>query len=282
MAKKKTEQEPQYYVSAINTQVLNYNVYIMNAAQKLLFGLLTFIAGGLVGLIFYGGLFKSEGSATLLTYISNAVIFVLIGLLTRKIFYPIINESFRKRRLKKLNAQFRDFLDALSNALAGGMNVTDALNNVYNDLQSQYSPDAYIVQEVSEMVNGIQNNIAIEEILRDFGTRSGIEDISNFATVFETAYRTGGNLRDIIRRTTDIISEKIIINEEIQTKLTSNKMQMSIMNVIPIFLVLMMRLSSSQFAEAFSSIVGVVAMTIGIGFFLGAYKIGQKIMDIKG
>ena len=282
MAKKEKNTEPQYYMSAINNPVLNYNVYIMKPTERLLFFLLTFIAGGLVGLIFYGGLFKVEGEATFATFISNIVVFAGVGFLSSKIFMKVINNALRNKRLKKLKTQFRDFLDSLSNSLSGGMNVNDAIMNSYDDLESQYSPDAYIVKEVGEMINGIHNNIPIEEMLRDFGTRSGNDDIANFATVFETAYRTGGNIKDIIRRTTDIISEKIMIAEEIQTKITSNKLQMQIMNVIPIFLVLMLRMSSSEFDAAFGSIVGVICMTIGVGFFLAAYKMGQKMMDIKG
>lgn len=282
MAKKEKNTEPQYYMSAINNPVLNYNVYIMKPTERLLFFLLTFIAGGLVGLIFYGGLFKVDGEATFATFISNIIVFAGVGFLSSKIFMKVINNALRNKRLKKLKTQFRDFLDSLSNSLSGGMNVNDAIMNSYDDLESQYSPDAYIVKEVGEMINGIHNNIPIEEMLRDFGTRSGNDDIANFATVFETAYRTGGNIKDIIRRTTDIISEKIMIAEEIQTKITSNKLQMQIMNVIPIFLVLMLRMSSSEFDAAFGSIVGVICMTIGVGFFLAAYKMGQKMMDIKG
>lgn len=282
MAKKEKNTEPQYYMSAINNPVLNYNVYIMKPTERLLFFLLTFIAGGLVGLIFYGGLFKVDGEATFATFISNIVVFAGVGFLSSKVFMKVINNALRNKRLKKLKTQFRDFLDSLSNSLSGGMNVNDAIMNSYDDLESQYSPDAYIVKEVGEMINGIHNNIPIEEMLRDFGTRSGNDDIANFATVFETAYRTGGNIKDIIRRTTDIISEKIMIAEEIQTKITSNKLQMQIMNVIPIFLVLMLRMSSSEFDAAFGSIVGVICMTIGVGFFLAAYKMGQKMMDIKG
>lgn len=283
MRKKKTDTQPQYYMSAINNPVLNYRVYIMKPREKLLFFLLTFIAGGLVGLVFYGGLFKNgDGVATVATYISDVLVFCVVGLLSSKIFIPVITQALKNRRLKKLKIQFRDFLDSLSNSLSGGMNVNDAIANSCNDLAMQYSEDAYIVREVQEIVDGLRNNIPLETLLKDFGERSGNDDISNFAAVFETAYRTGGNIKEIIRRTTDIISEKIMISEEIQTKITSNKMQMQIMNVIPIFLVLMLRLSSSEFDAAFGSIVGVICMTIGVGFFLAAYKMGQKMMDIKG
>ena len=108
MAAKKPK-EPQFYTSRINTQVLNYGVYVMKPSEKLTYSLLTFIVGGVVGLIFYGGLFKADGRATMLTTISNLVVFLLVGLLAIKYFLPTIAESLRKKRMEKLKKQFCDF-----------------------------------------------------------------------------------------------------------------------------------------------------------------------------
>ena len=255
MAKKNTE--PQFYISKINTQVMNYRVYVMRPKEKILYSALLFLVGGIIGLIFYGGLFKKDGETTILTLISDIVVFTLIGLFACKNFL-------------------------LTNALSSGMNMTDSLVAVYSDLKNQFSDDSYIVQEVGEMINGVNNNIPIETMLEDFGVRSGISDITNFATVFSTCYRTGGNIKSIVRRTTEIISEKIMISSEIETAITSNKMQMKIMNVLPIVIVLMMRVLSSDFAKSFSSIVGVIGLTVSAGLTIAAYKLGNKIMDIKG
>ena len=114
------------------------------------------------------------------------------------------------------------------------------------------------------------------------GERSDIEDIKNFSVVFSVAYRAGGNLKDIVRRTNSIISEKIEISGEIETALSSNKTQFTAMMIIPVVMVLLLKSMSSDFAAGFSSIVGVVAITISIGIFVLAYKLGQKIMDVKG
>lgn len=283
MAKTKKNTEPQYFMSATNNKMLNYRVYKLNPAETLLFNIGMIVIGGLVGLVFYGGLFRTEdGAETFATVISNVVVFAAAGLIARKVFIPSIVEMLKNRRIKKLKLQFRDFLDSLSNSLSGGMNITSALENSYKDLVLQYSENSLIVSEIREMIMGINNNIPIEATLKNFGTRSSIEDVENFATVFEVAYRTGGNIGDIVRRTTEVISEKMIVAEEIQTKLSSNKTQMKAMNVIPIFLIMMMRSSSRDFDLAFGSVLGVVCMTVGIGFFVAAYKMGQKIMNIKG
>lgn len=274
--------EPQYFLSKLNNRVLNYKVYVMKPAEKMVYFTVIFGLGGLVGLIFYGGLFKSNGQPTMATTISNQVVFCLVGVLAVRYFLPTVTESLRQKRLTKLRHQFSDFAAALTNALGSGMNMNDSLNAVYKDLQSQYSDDAMIVDEVREIIAGVNNNIPVEIMLADFGTRSDIQDITNFATVFSTCYRTGGDIKSIVRRTTEIISEKIVISSEIQTAITSNKLQMNVMNVLPIIIVGMMRLLSEEFANSFSTIIGVVGLTISAVLSIAAYKVGQKITDVKG
>lgn len=283
MAKKDKVIEPQYYTSKINTQVLNYDVYVMKPSEKMLYSVALLLVGGVIGLIYYGGLFKNEeGTNTLMTMISNAVVFVLVGFLCVKMFLPVICDSLKNKRINKLKKQFVDFASSLTNSLASGMNMNDSLNAVYLDLQAQYSEEAYIVEEVKEIINGINNNIPVETMLEDFGLRSGIPDITNFATVFATCYRTGGNIKSIVRRTTDIISEKVMISSEIETTITSNKMQMNVMNVLPIVILVMMRFLSAEFAASFGSVIGVIGLTVSAALTVVAYKLGQKIMDIKG
>lgn len=278
----KNSSQSQYLTSKINTSVLDYRVYVMTASERLKYVLLLMLAGGIVGLIFYGGLFMKDGKATILTTISNVVVFLLAGLISAKSFIPVISQTLKKKRQNTLKKQFCDFASALTNALSGGMNMSDSLQAVYSDLRMQYAEDSLIVVEVQEIINGMNNNIPVETMFEDFAQRSGVADIESFATVFTTCYRTGGDLKSVVRRTTDIISEKMMISSEIETAITSNKMQMNIMNVLPIVIVLMMRLMSAQFSESFSSLVGVVGLTITAGLTFASYKMGQKILDIKG
>lgn len=280
---KNTNKEPEYILSSINTPLLNYKVYKMHAKEKMLYGLIGLVAGGMLGILFYGGLFKDEeGLATMYTYIADLVVFLLVGIIVAKLFLQIMTNTLKNKRTAKLRVQFRDFLSALSNSMATGMNVNDSLEAAYGDLSVQYSKDSYIAIEIAELINGIRNNIPIEDSIMSLGERSGIDDISNFGVVFSVCYRTGGNIKDIVKRTTDIISEKMIISEEIQTKITSNKMQLNVMMVIPIVIMLMLKSMSSDFAKSYATPVGIVCITVALGCFIGAYMVGTKIMDIKG
>ncbi len=281
MAKK--ERGPQYIMSALNTPMINYNEYYMNGQEKFITFLISFVGGGLVGLVFYGNQFlDEEGNTTPATMICNFILFVVIGLIAFKFFKTMRTEQLLTKRKKELRKQFRSFLETLAVSLSSGMNILDSLLSSYNDLKVEYTEDAYIVAEVKEMIDGMQNNVPIEDMMASLGERSSIEDVKNFGIVFELCYRAGGNMKEVVRRTSDIISEKIQIEAEIETALTSNKSQFSVMMVIPVVMVLMIRTMMTAFAKSFSTVPGVIAVSVAVAIFIGAYKLGTKLTDIKG
>lgn len=281
MSKKNQQKEPQYIPSVLNNQMINYKTYYMSCKEKILYFILTFSIGGVVGLIFYGGLFKSEGEATMATYISNLVVFCLVGLISAKFFIPVIRNNLKIKRDKKLRKQFMNLLEDLSVSLAAGNTLNDSFVNAKSYMQSQYTEKDMIIQELVEIVSGMDNGHTLEEMMTAFGKRAGNEDIENFSNVISNCYRMGGNFKDVIRKTRDIISDKIAIEEEIETKLASNKLQHNAMCLMPIALVGMLKLSSSSFAENLSSFLGVVITTVAIAIFVASYLWGQKIINIE-
>ena len=126
-----------------------------------------------------------------------------------------------------------------------------------------------------------QNNIAIEDVLEDFGNRSGIDDIKSFANVFKISYRKGGNIKDIIRNTHSILSDKMEIAEDIETMVTSNRLEQYIMIVMPIALIGVIKLMSPEFAANFVTPSGIISTTISIVIYVVAYFIGKSVLDIK-
>ena len=180
-----------------------------------------------------------------------------------------------------MRLQFRELLDALTTSLGSGKNVTDSFKSAYDDMQMLYSEDAYIVQELKVILSGIANNIQIEVLLQDFGARSNIDDIMSFANVFETCYRKGGNIKEIIQSTHQIINDKMEVELEIQTIITSSATEQKIMTVMPVALIAMIKMMSPEFASNFVSPIGIISSTIALVMIVASYFIGKKIMDIK-
>lgn len=280
--KEKPTPEPQYYTSATNEQVYNYNVYYMNKTEKTIVFLISFILGAAVGYLFYGGIGKDEnGHATIITYGINIVVMCLVGFIATRIVIPIYKESKISKRKNKLRLQFIDLLDSLSTSISSGKNVPSSFIAAKEDLLLQYDEDAYVVMETQNIIVGIDNNIPVEDLLIDFGNRSGIDDITNFGYVFQTVYRKGGNIKDTILSCHDLLREKIEIELTISTKIASAKNEQNIMLIMPVALVAMLKMMGSDFAENFASPTGIISTTIAVILFIVAFFVGRRLSDIE-
>ena len=284
-AKKKkepVEQEPQYYRSPVGEDALNYKVYYMKLWEKILYFLLAAAAGALVGYLFYGGLGKNEfDEPTKLTYILNTVIMAVCGFFAGKFFVPMRTKQIQKNRQNKLRSQFRDMLEALSTAFGAGKNVNDAFLSVEEDLANQYEEGAFILRELHLINTGVANGMTLEEMLGDFGRRSGVVDIQDFADVFDICYRQGGNIKETVKNTCQIIGDKIGVMEEIETTVTGSKNEQYVMLVMPIALIAMIKSTSPDFARNFTTPSGLIATTVGLVMFVASYLLGTKLLDIK-
>jgi len=281
-AKKEKVLEPQYYVSATNMPTYNYKVYYMSGLEKVLYFLLAFACGAVVGYLFYGGIGKDEfGNPTMLTWILDITISVGIGIAAGIAFIPIRTQQIIDKRRRKLNSQFRDMLEALATSLGAGKTVVESFRVVYEDLKVQYDENADILKELEIVLSGMDNNVDIEDLLQDFGVRSGIDDIYSFANVFKICYRKGGNIKDTIRSTHTILSDKMEITEDIETMVTANKNEQNIMLVMPIGLVGMIKMMSADFAANFVTPAGIISTTIGVALFVASYYVGKQVLNIK-
>lgn len=280
MARKK-ERGPKTILSPLNNPMINYAEYYMSAGERLASFLGLFAAGGAVGLVFYGGLFQHGGVATLATHISNLVVFVVVGLIAARTFFPAVRNMLKTRRAKALRLQFRDMMETLATSLASGNTVMDAFLNARGDLLNQYTEGDLIIQELAEIEMGLHNGQTLETMLSAFGERSDNEDIQNFSNVISNCFRIGGDFKTAVRKTRDIITEKMAIEDEIQTKVSSNRLQHNAMCLMPIVLVWLMKAMSTTFADNLVSPIGVVVTTVAVAIYVASYFWGRKIINIE-
>ena len=282
MAKKNKVVEPQYYMSATNIPTYNYRVYYMSKVEKILYFILAFVVGAAVGYLFYGGIGKDEfGNPTTLTYVLDVIISSIVGIAAGILYVPIRTKQIQQKKVNNLKLQFRELLDALATSLGSGKNVMDSFKAAFDDLRIIYSDETPIIKELGIIIDGINNNVDVERSLMDFAYRSGIEDIESFANVFETCYRKGGNIKDVIKNTQQIITEKMEVELEIQTVVAASTNEQTIMTILPICLIALIKMMSPEFAANFVTPTGLIATTIAIVMFVAAYFVGKKILAIK-
>lgn len=241
-----------------------YYEYDMKISEKILMFIIGFIIGILVGYIFY----------------DIWAVSIIIGVIVGAFLIPIRRKQRINKQIDVLKVQFKALLESISTSIGAGRNMIDSFTNALTDLKEQFSPEAYIVKETENILSGLNNNINIETLLLDMADRSGIDDIRTFADVFDTCYRKGGDIKEVIASTYKIINDKLEIEMEIQTMVTSSKSELNMMCVMPVVFVFILNSMGSNITGR-GTASGYIATTISLAIFVAAYFLGRKIMSIK-
>jgi tight adherence protein B len=243
----------------------DYNIYNLTKKEWIQYFSIGAIIGALIGYVFYSNLI-------------GMLLFMLYGF----IFLRNKKRELTEKRKWQLNLEFRDGLDLVSSALNAGYSVENAFAQSVKDLKLMYNSDSLIVSEFESIVNQVYMNRNLEEILMDFGDRSQVEDIINFADVFDTAKRTGGDIIKIIRSTCNTIGDKIEIKREIITLITAKRFESNIMSLIPLGIILYLRMGSPEFlSPLYHNLFGSIFMSIILALYYFAYQLGRRIMNIE-
>ena len=244
----------------------DYDVYEMGRQEKLLNLFLAAAVLFAVGYVFY----------------HSKILSALLMLFALK-WPKIRTRQIIEKRKKQLTLQFKDMLYSLASALAVGKSVESGIQDTLQDLKVIYpDPQTDILVEMEYILRGIGMNNTIEEMFGQFAERAHLEDIDTFVDIFVTCKRTGGDLMEVMRSTSNTIGEKIEVKQEIETTISGKKYEFQFMMVLPVILVLFLTVTSGDYmAPVFTEIVGRLAMTAAIVIFAAAYFVGSKIMNIQ-
>jgi tight adherence protein B len=193
-----------------------------------------------------------------------------------------IKMSLITERKWRLNLEFKDGILALSAALEAGYSAEHAFEEACKDLRQIYHEKSMVIKEFSYIMNQIHMNISLEKALSDFAERTGIEDILSFSEVFNTAKRTGGDLMNVIKITSNIISGKIEVKREIITLITAKRLEANIMKAIPLLILVYLSVTSPGFLNPlYHNLIGIIVMTCFLACYLGAFLFIDKIIAIE-
>lgn len=207
---------------------------------------------------------------------------VIVGLAAGVYFEKLYAESTVKKRQSELRLQFRDFLESMSVAARAGNVEVQAIKSALKDLRVSYSPQADIVREVENIIQQYEmGGVQLKFLFEDFAARSRLEDVESFATIYSVIEGKNDRFGDIVSQTSEIIGEKIEVEQEIQTTITSAKSETYMMLVMPIIIVIAMSAMGGDFMEAlFTTFAGHAAATVALLIFGFSYAFAVKVTDI--
>lgn len=244
---------------------MNYETYVFSRREKLSLCIQWLIISGIIGYFFY----------------KSWIAFGLLSLLM-PVFMKWREKEYIKRRKWELTLAFREAVGMVSGNLQAGNSVENAFRRTYGDLAQLYGKEADISLELLAIGRGLDRNMLLENLLMDFGNRSGVEDIKEFADIFAVAKRSGGNLREIIADTAEAISAKTEIKRELRTLISEKQFEQKIMCVIPFFILMYIGMTSpGYFNMLYHNISGISIMSACLVAYVGALLWGMKITEIE-
>ena len=208
----------------------------------------------------------------------NSLIAGIVLSLGAVMLKPVYLKRMREKHKQELLVQFRDLLYSISSSVSSGRNMVQSLEESLDFWNSTYDDTDTIIIDVKAMISRIRNGGEKDtEVFREFAELSGLDDIRDFAAVYENCKSTGGNLITAINRATDIIGDKITLERELRSQMAEKVFEGRIVALAPFAIIVFLRFSSEEYLEPlYETSEGRTVMTICLGLIaLAGWMIGR-------
>ncbi len=142
-------------------------------------------------------------------YIMMIIMFFLNFWWTRKILYWYQNSIIRAGRIKLFTTQLLDALILMTNALKSGLNVSQALQIVVDEMPTPIS------QEFNLVLSENKVGVTLEKAFDNLAKRIPTEDVNMFVTSVNILRETGGNLAETFDTIANTIRERFKLQSKI-------------------------------------------------------------------
>ncbi|GAA6158724.1 type II secretion system F family protein [Ruegeria sp. HU-ET01832] len=150
-------------------------------------------------------------------------------------------------REEAIVAGFPDTLDLMLVCVEAGQSLDQAIVRVAAEMKASY-PD--IAQEFEVVAHEMKAGKDKDTVLRDFGTRCGVQDVSSFVTVMIQSATFGTSIAEALRVYAGEMRDKRVMRaEEAANKLPTKMTLATMMLTVPPLLVILVGPSAKGIAE---------------------------------
>ena len=188
----------------------------------------------------------------------------------------------QEKRKRQLLQEFRDCMEMIEGNLLAGYALENAFLVAGKEMKELHGEGGLRQTELEIINRKVCMNQPLEIVFEEFAQRCGVEEIQNFSEVLSFAKRSGGNLVGIIQNTVRNISSKIQIEEEIQTMIAQKKLEQKVMNVMPLFLLFYLDITSPGYLNVlYHNVLGVIFMTICLLGYIASVLLSERMGRIE-
>jgi tight adherence protein B len=182
----------------------------------------------------------------------------------------------KSRRLKKFNEGLPDAIELMARALTAGHSVGSCI-----EIMAEQSPEP-LAGEFDICFQQQKYGIPFREALLEMAGRLPVKDLHFLVTAILVQKETGGDLTDILHRTTHVIRERVRIEGEVRTYTAQGRLTGWILGLMPVVMLGLINIMTPGYSHVlFYDPLGHKLLYGAAGLiFLGSMII-RKIVDIK-
>lgn len=199
--------------------------------------------------------------------------------------YPYV--TYRKKGLaaknrQRLKEEFQELIGVVSGKIRAGMSCENAFCDSLPDMEKMYGPDSMICREIKLISVRLNRRESLDSCLYDIGTRSGIDDIVDFAQVFSIAKSGSGRLREVIEDTVLMMREKGETESEIEVLIAGKKLEQKIMYIVPPIIIAYLKLEADDYMSIlYHNPLGISVMSICLLLFIFSFFVAERVVNIE-
>lgn len=174
----------------------------------------------------------------------------------------------RKKRLKRFEDALPDAADLIARALRAGHSVQQAMEIVATDSKGP------LAEEFRQLHQEQKFGVPLKDALRALAARIPSADLQFVVTAIIVQKETGGDLIEILERTTFIIRDRLRVEREVKTYTAQGRMTGWILSALPVFLLAAISLITPSYSTVLfhdptgQKLLLVAAALIGFGSFV--------------
>lgn len=198
----------------------------------------------------------------------------------------LYRRDYQEKKAQKgretLLGEFKDAMQAVSAALLAGYSMENAWREAEEELKRLHGETSVMYAELRQINAAVRMSKPLEKGLMQFAERSGCEEIESFAEIFSFAKRSGGDFPGIIQATVRKMAGRMEVEREIAVVVAGKRLEGKIMNVMPVFILAYLNLTSGDFLDVmYEGVPGRVVMSAALIVYLLAVKLSRHILNIR-
>ena len=189
---------------------------------------------------------------------------------------PIVLDTLKKSRGRKINAQLMDSLILLSNSLRSGMDIVQGFELVSHDMQPPISDEFGLV------IKNYQLGTPFEKALEGLDERVESRMLSYTIKAIIIQRQVGGNLTVIFSRLVENIREESKLEEKLDAMTAQQKIQSIVVGIMPVIMLgVMFMFRPDEMLAFYTTPVGLIVLFGCMVWILIGMKLIQKMGEVK-